>query len=272
MASPYLNSDDKRFELDPEVIPNVDDLVIEDGKPVDSIFAEKQYRLLTEPLHSSWAGPENGGTFLALSDVGLFYAAGEPALAPDVMLSLNVRKPLDLTRKDNRSYFVWIMGKPPDVVIEIVSDCRGSEEDYKMDVYARVRVTYYVIFDPLNRLSSETLRGYALHEGVYRPIDVSRLPEVGLGLTLWEGNYEDQPGRWLRWCDRDGVLIPTGHEQAKQERQHAEQERQRAEQADQRAEQERQRAEQADQRAEQERQRAERLVAQLRALGIEPNP
>jgi hypothetical protein len=37
-----------------------------------------------------------------------------------------------------------------------------------------------------------------------------------------------------------------------------------------RAEQERQRAEQESQRAEKERQRSERLIAQLRALGVEP--
>ena len=37
--------------------PDVTDLVIEADEPVDSIFAEKQARLLTEPLYSTWAGP-----------------------------------------------------------------------------------------------------------------------------------------------------------------------------------------------------------------------
>src|SRR3989475_12867996 len=50
------------------------------------------------------------------------------------------------------------------------------------------------------------------------------------------------------------------------------QEHQWAERERQRAEQERQRAEQAQQQAAQERQRAERLIAQLKALGIEPEP
>jgi hypothetical protein len=91
-----------------------------------------------------------------------------------------------------------------------------------------------------------------------------------LGITLWEGVYEGRADRWLRWCDRDGIVIPTGAERAEQERQRAEQADQRAEQADQRAEQADQRAEQERQRAEQADQRAERLLAQLRALGIEP--
>ena len=73
-------------------------------------------------------------------------------------------------------------------------------------------------------------------------MEPSWLPGVGLGLTLWEGEYEGQPGLWLRWCDRQGVVIPTGRERAEQERQ----------------------------RAEQERQRAQRLEERLRALGVDP--
>jgi sRNA-binding protein len=61
-------------------------------------------------------------------------------------------------------------------------------------------------------------------------------------------------------------------QRAEREQQRAEQEQQRAEQERQQAEQERQRAEQEQQRAERERQRSERLAAQLRALGIEPEP
>jgi hypothetical protein len=86
---------------------------------------------------------------------------------------------------------------------------------------------------------------------------------VGLGLTLWQGVYEGRADLWLRWCDQDGIVIPTGAERA-------EQERTRAEQAEQRVEQERTRAEQERTRAEQAEQRAAQLLAQLRALGVEP--
>jgi hypothetical protein len=37
--------------------PDVSALVIQDDAPRDNIFAEKQERLLTEPLYSSWSGP-----------------------------------------------------------------------------------------------------------------------------------------------------------------------------------------------------------------------
>jgi hypothetical protein len=41
------------------------------------------------------------------------------------------------------------------------------------------------------------------------------LPTVDLGLTLWAGQFEDEVTRiWLRWCDRNGQVIPTGAERA----------------------------------------------------------
>jgi Uma2 family endonuclease len=221
--------------LNPEEAANaVKFLVIEDGKPVDNMFVERQYRLLTEPLYSSWTPPS--GEFLVLANVGLFYTHREPPLVPDVMLTLGVPAGRDLSRKENRSYFTWVIGKAPDVAIEIVSDLRGGEETDKMAAYARIGVTYYVIHDPQNRLHHGLLRAFSLREGAYQPIEPSRLEHVGLGLTFWEGEFQGQRySHWLRWCDRDGVVIPTGQE-----------------------------------RAEQEKQRAERLAAQLRALGVEP--
>jgi Uma2 family endonuclease len=224
-------------------------LVIEDGKPVDNMFVEKQYPLLTEPLYSSWTSVR--GDFLAVVNVGLFFAYRQPPLVPDMMLSLDVPAGRDLSLKENRSYFMWVIGKPPDAVIEIVSDLRGGEETDKMLAYANIGVTYYVIFDPKNRLKHGELRAFSLRDGVYQPTEASWFEKVGLGLTFWEGEYRSEEGRWLRWCDREGVVIPTGQERAEQEKQRAEQEKQ---------------------RAEQEKQRAERMAAQLRALGIEPAP
>lgn len=212
-AEPY-------FVLSPEDIPDVEDLVIEDGKPVDSIFVEKQYRLLTEPLYSSWTSPH--GSFLVQANVGLFYAYREPPLVPDVVLSVGVPTGRDLTLKENQSYFMWVVGKPPDVVIEIVSDLRGGEEAEKMSAFARIGVTYYVIFDPQDYLHGDALRAFGLSEGKYHLIEPSWFETVGLGLTIWEGEFEFCHERWLRWCDRNGIVILTGRERAEQERQRAE--------------------------------------------------
>jgi len=209
-------------QLAPQEIPNIDDIVIEDGKPVDNIFTEKQMRLLTEPLYSSWSGPGDGRPFLVLANVGLFYAVKNPPIVPDVMLSLDVFAK-DFSKEENNSYFVWIMGKTPDVTIEIVSDRRGGEETSKMRDYARIGIPYYVIFDPREILSRNVLRAFQRRGRSYQPSDPHWFPEVELGLTLWNGSFETWERQWLRWCDEEGRAIPTGHERAEQARAEIEQ-------------------------------------------------
>jgi len=236
--------------LPPEVVPDVENMVTEDDEPVDNIFSEKQQRLLTEPLFSSWPGPGEGRPFLALANVGLFHDMHLPAIVPDAMLSLDVRAPADLKPKRNRSYFVWEYGKPPDVVVEVVSNQKGGELGDKMRVYERIRILYYAVFDPFAQLGKVPLRLYELQVGSYVERVDGWLEKVGLGLTLWEGVYEDMEDRWLRWCDREGAPIPTGGE---------------------RAEKERLRADEEHRRAEEEHRRAERLAARLRELGVDPD-
>jgi predicted transposase YdaD len=51
---------------------------------------------------------------------------------------------------------------------------------------------------------------------------------MGVELGVWEGSYQNQHQRWLRWWDNQGNLLLTGSEQARLERLHTEQERQRA--------------------------------------------
>jgi Uma2 family endonuclease len=218
-----------------DIAPNIDHIVTEDDTPVDNIFSEKQQRLLTEPLYSSWSGPGAGRSFVAAANVGVFAAVAQLPLVPDVFLSLDVKVPEDMWAKNHRSYFLWEYGKPPDAVIEIVSNRKGNEAGSKLRDYARIGVTYYVIFDPDEQLQGKTLRLYALREGKYTPLKGQWLPEIGLGLTLWRGSFEGTEATWLRWCDHDGNVIATGAE-----------------------------------RAEQERERAERLAARLRELGIDP--
>jgi hypothetical protein len=55
----------------------VDHLVTEDDTPVDSMYSEKQMRLLTEPLYACWPGPGEGRKFIVCANVGLFYPIRE---------------------------------------------------------------------------------------------------------------------------------------------------------------------------------------------------
>jgi Uma2 family endonuclease len=243
-------TEDKFYEVPPEELlpepPDISNIVTEDDTPVDNLPSEKQQRLLVEPLYSTWTRDQ---LFLAAANVGIFSAVNRPALVPDVFLSLDVQIAEDWWERAHRTYFMWEFGKPPDVVIEIVSNKRGQELSKKLPQYARIGVPYYVIYDPQRLIQAETLVVYELVVGEYVRKQDNRLEKVGLELALWEGMFEGKYDQWLRWHNFEGQLILTGAE---------------------RAEQEHQRAEQEHQRAEQEHQRAERLMTQLRALGIEP--
>jgi Putative restriction endonuclease len=284
MTQQLINEDEIVTELD------ISHLTIEDDTPVDNFQSEEQQRLLVEPLYSAKALPV---PFLAAANVGLFYRLKGDPIVPDAMLSLGVQRPDDFSERRNRSYFVWEFGKVPEVCIEIVSNREGDElalcqksiqkgkTTTKKDIYAQIGVRYYVVFDPLRQtqgpseMKGALLRVWSIAGDGYTeltpPQGVDQIGQsiwlngVGIGLTLWEGEFEEEVSRlWLRWCNQNGQVIPTGAEGQEAERQRAETERQRAET-------ERQRAETERQRAETERQRADQLAERLRALGINPD-
>ena len=217
-------------------------LITENDEPVDSVFSEKQMRLLTEPLYGGW--PERRErSFLVAANVGVFAVPKNPALVPDVFLAMDVATPALTGAERIRSYFVWEFGKPPDVVIEVVSDTPGGELDETLRAYERMRVARYVVFDPLHALGGDDLHLFGYTPDGYVQQSSSWFESVGLGLGVWSGTFEGVAERWLRWCDRDGRPIPTGAERAQHEHE----------------------------RAEAGRQRAERLAARLRAGGIDPD-
>ena len=263
MTGQLLNAEEIVSELD------ISHLTIEDDTPVDNFQSEEQQRLLVEPIYSSKA---LAAPFLAAANVGLFYKLkGEP-IVPDAMLSLGVRRPDDFSQRRNRSYFVWEFGKVPEVCIEIVSNQEGDElilskrsrqkgkTTIKKELYAQIGVRYYVVFDPLKQIQGEDEMNGALlrvwsispdgypeltpRQGLSESGQMVWLNTAGIGLTLWEGQFEEDVTRlWLRWCDREGQMIPTGAESAEIERQGREI----------------------------ERQRAERLAERLREMGINPD-
>ena len=238
------------------VEPDLSDIVTEDDTPVDNIASEKQQRLLTEPLYTSWCGPppeaegEGPRPFVAAANVGVFSAVREPPLVPDALLSVDVEVHPDFWEKKHRSYFVWEFGKPPDVVIEVVSNREGGELDTKKRRYAKMRIAYYVVWDPSGQLGSDSLQGFELRGDLYVPMKSLWFDTIGLGLERWMGAYEGVHAEWLRWVSPAGVPIPTGAERAEQEKQRAEQEKQRADDAE---------------------ARTRQLIEKLRAAGIDPD-
>ena len=137
----------------PEVDFDIESLVTEDDTPVD-MLSEKQQRLLTEPLYSSWPVPGAGRTFLVAANVGVFPEPRNPAMVPDVFVSLDVQVAENWWEKAHRVYFVWEFGKAPDLVLEIVSNREGNEDGRKKLRYARMGVGAHVIYDPWQRVDA----------------------------------------------------------------------------------------------------------------------
>ena len=138
---------------------------------------------------------------------------------------------------------VWCFGKAPEVVIEVVSNREGGELDERLRRYRRMRVSYYVVYDAMHELGARTLHAFELRGDRYVAIERPWFENIGLGLVEWEGEFEGTHGLWLRWCTRDGSVIPTGAERARA----------------------------AEAKAQTAEARAQRLAAKLRALGIDPN-
>lgn len=238
---PQLSALSNETAGDPELPIELDisHLITEDDTPVDNFLSEKNQRLLTESLYAARPPGLTSEQFIVAANVGVFYLLHEQAIVPDVFLSMGVQMPESWEAKAHRSYMIWEFGKPPEVVIEIVSKTPGHEATDKLKRYERIGVDYYVIFDPYRYLNDNLLTVYERRGGRLQPMNRPWFfPSVGIGVMLWNGVYEGQRGLWLRWCDENGNPIPTGAELAQQERARAEEERARAEEERARAEQE----------------------------------
>jgi len=220
-------------------IPDANQLVTEDDTPVDNFASEKQQRLLVGSLYSAFQNL----IFLAAANVGIYHAYRQPPIVPDVFLSLDVQVPENWWEKQNRCYMLWEFEKPPEVVIEIVSNKEGDELGGKLKTYEKMRVSYYIVYDPSHQLGQQLLYLYELRGRRYSPTADTWLEQVGLGVTIWQGEFEGRQDTWLRWCYQDGTVLPTGDE----------------------------RAEVAEQRAEVAEQRAQLLAERLRQVGIDPD-
>jgi len=206
------------------------------------------------------------GRFWVAANVGLYEVLNAKAVVPDVFLSLDTTSE-QAKEFGSKCYFFWDHGKPPDVVIEIVPNTEGGELDRKLARYAKLHVDHYVIFDPFASLSPEPLQAHLLLAGAYekRPHAEAFPTVAGLQLQLWEGAYEGQTDRWLRWAGDDGKVIPTGAELAESEALRAKIESQRATLEAQRANLEAQRADSEAKHAQSEAKRANEEAARADA-------
>ena len=97
----------------------------------------------------------------------LYYVEGDPRLrvAPDVFVVFGVPK------RRRRIYLLWEEGKALDFVLEITSrSTRRQDAGFKRDLYARLGVREYWLFDPTGDWLDPRLQGHRLSGDHYKPL------------------------------------------------------------------------------------------------------
>lgn len=246
-----------------ETLPTMYDLPSEDpeepGLPDEYHALQPQF--LNRTFRTAIYPPEE---IFTGTDLNLYYDVSHSLWykRPDWFLVVGVPRLYD--EIDLRSsYVVWQEGTNPFVVVELLSP--GTEKEdlgryaadtfdavagkvtdallknngqiaketppTKWEVYEQsLRVPYYVVFSRYNnQLRCFKLIGGHYQEQVLEP-DNPRLwiSELGVGLGLWQGEFEGITRQWLRWYNEQG-WVPTDTEQERQDKELA---LERAEQAE----------------------------------------
>jgi len=196
--------------------------------PQDRIFVGTDLNLYYDQRHKLW---HKRPDWFAVLDIGRMYRDGNLRL----------------------SYVIWQELVSPFIVVELLSP--GTEDEDlgnklrdaeqppgKWEVYERIlKIPYYAVFDRYNY----KFQMFELKDNQYIEAKITNdrfwIPELELGLGVWEGSYDQTPEMlWLRWYDVTGNWVLRSDEFERQ-------------------------------RADTEKLQKERLIAQLRVLGIEPD-
>lgn len=238
-----------------QTLPTMYDLPSEDPEELGlpDLFHLLQPRLLDGTFRPPNYPPEQ---ILVASDLNLYYDLRHTNWykRPDWYAVLGISR-LYEGHDLRSSYVIWQEEVSPFVVIELLSP--GTEDEdlgitvrkrgnppTKWQVYEQIlRVPYYIVF---SRYTNE-IQAFRLVDNQYERASLTDghllIPELGLSLGLWQGEYEAINRLWLRWFTLEGELIPVPSEEA----------------------------DAAIVRAMEAEQRAERLAAKLRELNINPD-
>jgi len=203
-------------------------------------FHDIQPQLLSRTL--LLADYERGNCFSA-ADLNVYYDWQHQRWhkRPDWFLVVGVPR-LYEGKELRRSYVTWQEAANPRVAVEFLSpsterDDLGrfypdsttienlespdteeqTQQPGKLEVYERyLKVPHYIVYS----YHSQRLRYFFLTDGVYQAQSLQPgncaiwLEDLGIGLGIWQGEFEEIPGSWLRWCDINGNWCLTDTEKS----------------------------------------------------------
>ncbi|MUG97667.1 hypothetical protein F7734_37290 [Scytonema sp. UIC 10036] len=227
-------------------LPTTDQLASSDDTPVDNEDQNFLPNVLLFLLSMIWA---NRMDWFFGVDMAVYHTTGvspKVPVVPDGFLSLGVER--KKSGKSRRSYAVWEEKEVvPILTLEIVSHTPGGEYDEKLEIYEKLGVLYYVIYNPeyWRRDQHQPFEVYKLVDGHYQ-LQIGEpywMSEVRLGIGRHRMVMGGIPQELLFWYNEQGDRYLTAEELAQQEQL----------------------------RAQQEQLRAEKLAQYLRSLGIDPD-
>jgi Uma2 family endonuclease len=188
----------------------------QDGRPMgDTEYHSAAQIWLREGLQDYFA-PEPD-VYIA-SNLILYYEEGNPKARrdPDILVARGV-----VGKHMRRSFRVWEEGTLPRVLFEIISKKNWREDmGPKRELYARIGIREYIVFDPEDHYIHPQLQGFRTKNAQSIPMKAMgdgslRSRELGLVLT--------PEGAMLRLRDaKTGQLVLTRGERAEAESQRAE--------------------------------------------------
>ncbi len=206
---------------------------ISDGEPVAESYDHLYAILIILEVLRRYL---KGRRATVLADQFFYYEEGKPEArtAPDVMVIFDVEP------GGRDSYKIWEEGSIPKVVFEITSpSTKNEDKKRKKDLYEKIGIEEYWLFDPKGQWIKTQLLGYRLKDGVYEEIKDSRSEPLKLELKVEEkliGFYREDSGEKLLISDeladslqQETLARQEAEKQLEEERQRAEKERQRAE-------------------------------------------
>ena len=172
-----------------------------DGEPMAaSDLHRQQLTWLLQTLETHFAA--HPAVYIS-GDILMYYEKGVPqrVVAPDVLVVFGIGRGL------RRTYKVWEEGKTPDFVMEFSSESTYENDlTDKRDLYAKLGIQDYVLYDAEGLYLPSPLMGFELVEGAYVEVPLGvdgglRSSVLGLEFHLRDGGlgvYEPVAREWLQ--------------------------------------------------------------------------
>ena len=244
-------------------LPSTEDLPCSDDTPVDNEDQNFLPNLLLFMLIVILS--ERMDWYFGV-DMAVYHTTGANVripVVPDAFFSVGVERKKG--GKSRRSYATWEENDiVPMLVLEMVSHKPGGEYEAKVEIYRKLGVLYYVIYNPefWKRDRHHPFEVHKLVDGVYQ-LQIGEpywMPELGLGLGRTQSLVGGIQQEILCWFDETGTPYPTPddlHRQSAIDRYQLRQEKRRADEQQ--------------QRAEDQQQELLKVRNYLRSVGIDPD-